>query len=360
MKYSPFYHIGSAFWKRNPIQLTFFLTRRCNAGCPFCFYISDKNDSGSILSELTIEEIKKVSASIGKLLWLAFSGGEIFLRNDLVKITRIFYENNKPSIILLPTNGLLPDAIKEMSEEILKRCKNSIVVLKLSLDGTEDLHDSLRGVKGAFKKTIETYERLGGLLDKYENFELGVNTVFCSANQDNMDEIIESVNRLDRVKTHTVSLIRGEVSDITLKKVSIDKYLETVKKIEGNLKKRTTGIYRFKGARLKAAQDILQRRLIYETLLRIRRMTPCYAGKLTLVLTEAGDVYPCESFTNKIGNVRESGYDIKRILKSEKARNVVNSINNNGCYCTHECYFMMNILFNPLLYPSLIKEYFQL
>jgi len=30
---------------------------------------------------------------------------------------------------------------------------------------------------------------------------------------------------------------------------------------------------------------------------------------------------------------------------------------NSRCHCTHECYFMTNILFNPRLYPSLMKEY---
>lgn len=357
MTYSPFRHIDSVLWKRNPIQVTFFLTRRCNAKCPFCFYLNDSNGSGENRPELTVEEIKNVSASLGKLLWLAFSGGEIFLRDDLADVVKVFYERNRPSVILLPTNGLLPDLIKEATEVILKQCEKSIVVLKLSLDGPEDLHDSLRGVKGAFGRTVETYEKLMGLLDKYDNFELGVNTVFCSANQDKMDEIMEFVSGLDRMRTHTVSLIRGEVSDTTLKDVNTGNYHETISLMEKNLKKRISGIYRFRGARLKAAQDILQRRLIHETLLMKKRLIPCYAGRLTLVLTETGDIYPCESFKDRIGNVRESGYDIKRLLKSEGALNVINSIRKNGCYCTHECYFMMNILFNPLQYPSLMKEY---
>ena len=33
---------------------------------------------------------------------------------------------------------------------------------------------------------------------------------------------------------------------------------------------------------------------------------------------------------------------------------------NKNCYCTHECYFMTNILFNPRLYPALAREYIQL
>ncbi len=358
MTYSPFRHLGSVLWKRRPIQLTFFLTRRCNARCPFCFYLSRNNGSLNT-SELSLGEIRKVSASLGTLLWLAFSGGETFLRDDLVEIASAFYKNNRPAIILLPTNGLLPGLIQEKTEALLKHCKKSTVVVKLSLDGPEEIHGQLRGVKGAFQKMMETYRKLSGFLGVYPNFELGINSVFCSANQDRMEGLVKFVQELDSVRTHTVSMIRGNVSDEALKEVDIAKYRDISKLLERSLKKRTSGMYGFGGARLKAAQDILQRRMIYETALQKRRLIPCYAGRLNLVLTEAGDVYPCETFENRMGNVRESGYDVGKILRTGKARAAIQSIKNGGCFCTHECYFMTNILFNPLLYPSLLREYVQ-
>ena len=359
MSYSPFRHAASIFWKRSPLQLTFFLTRRCNARCPFCFYLSDDNLSAEDRPELSLDEIKKISPSMGKLLWLAFSGGEIFLRDDIVEIAKVFYKNNRPSIILFPTNGLMTDVIKEKIETVLKHCSQSTIAVKLSLEGPENVHDSIRG-KGSFHRTIKTYEALGALLDLYPNFELGINTVFCSANQDSMDEVIELVKGMDRIRTHTVSLIRGAVADPGLKDVDMEKYLETINELAANLKNRESCIYRFKGAKLKAAQDILQRRLIYETGVRKRQMVPCYAGKLNLVLTESGDVYPCESFSMKLGNLRDNGYDIERLRKNKKSQSIIRSIKDNGCFCTHECYLMTNILFNPRLYPKLLKEYLQL
>lgn len=359
MRYSPFRYLDSVLWKKTPIQLTFFLTSRCNAKCPFCFYLSrpgiQNNDP-----ELTAEEIDRISASMGKLLWLAFSGGEIFLRNDLVEITELFYRRNKPTVILLPTNGLLPNLIREKTQEIAGRCAKSTVVLKLSLDGPQEINDSLRGVDGAFRRTLETYRLIGDLLSRHGNLELGVNTVFCSANQERMDEIIAFVEGLDRIRTHTISMIRGDVPDRSLKEIDIEKYHMTVSRLESALRSGRGGTYRFRGAKIKAAQDILQRRLIYETSIRGKRLVPCYAGRLTLVLTEKGDVYPCESFEGLMGNVREQKYDIVKILRSESARAVINSIGKGRCFCTHECYQMMNILFNPSFYPALISEYFRI
>jgi radical SAM protein with 4Fe4S-binding SPASM domain len=309
--------------------------------------------------ELSLDEIRKISGSMGDLLWLAFSGGEIFLRDDLVEITKVFYGTNRPSIILFPTNGLLPGLIREKIAAVLESCGESTIVVKLSLEGMEEMNDALRG-KGSFRKTMETYDQLGELLDEYPNFELGVNTVFCSGNQGSMDELIEFVKGLDRVRTHTLSLIRGNVADEGLKDVDMEKYYKTVERMAGNLRNRVSNVYSFRGAKIKAAQDILQRRLIYETFTRNRRMVPCHAGRLNIVVSDSGDVYPCELLDEKLGNIRESGYDMRRLLRSPHAKEVISSIRKDGCFCTHECNFMTNILFSPGKYPALLKEYMRL
>lgn len=359
MKYSPFRHLGSVFWKKAPIQLTVFLTRRCNAKCPFCFYLSSGQQSNA-QNELTLTEFEQLSASLGNLLWLAFSGGEIFLRNDLVAITDIFYKQNKPAIILLPTNGLLPTKIYRDTEAILRNCPNSVVTVKLSMDGPEDLHDQLRGVEGAYQKMLFSYQTLVPLLKKYPNFELGINTVFCAANQDRMTETIGMVGKLDQIRTHTISLIRGQVGDDGLKQVDLGKYQAACELLGSNLREAQAARYGFRGGELKAAQDIIQRRLIYETSVQDRQLVPCQAGKLTAVITETGDVYPCESFKDKLGNVRQSNYDIRKILNGKQGKKVKAAIKREKCYCTHECYMMMNILFGPSQYQKLFREYVKL
>ncbi len=357
MSYSFLSHIDSIFWKRQPIQLTFFLTRRCNANCPFCFYLSREETQRNDAPELSLAEIEKMASSLGDLLWLAFSGGEIFLRQDLVEVVRIFYTRNRPAIILLPTNGLLPEVIYNKTAAILENCAKSIVTVKLSLDGLESVHDELRDVPGAFQKTLTTYERLAGLVEKHENFELGINTVFCAANQERMEEIIDFVKTLEAVKTHTVSLIRGDVRDRNLKRIDQEKYQATIAGLEADLKSKQATGYRFRGARIKTAQDIVQRRLIHQTKIERKQVIPCSAGRLTMVVTESGDVYPCESFAGHLGNVKEFNFNLRQILRSERAKKAVAAIQRKECYCTHECYMMMNILFNSRLYPAIFKEY---
>ncbi|MGB5439287.1 MAG: radical SAM protein [Gammaproteobacteria bacterium] len=358
--FSPLRHAGSILWKRRPVHLTFFLTRKCNAHCPFCFYLKSPDHPQSAAPELTLAEIERISRSLGRLLWLAFSGGEVYLRKDLVEISKVFYDRNRPAVMLYPSNGMLPDLIRDQTDRIAAYCRDSIVVVKLSLDGVGTDHDTLRNTRGNFDKTMQTYARLQGLLDVYPNFELGFNTVLTAQNQDKIEEIVDFVGGLDKRITHTISMVRGNLLDNGYKQVDPENYRRAAEILATRLRERTSGIHRFRGARLKAAQDVLQRRFIHQTLTGQDRSLPCYAGKLNLVLTESGEVYPCEILPQSLGNVRDHGYDIMRVTRAEKAGDILRSISvsNPHCRtCTHECNYITNILFNPAIYPALMKEY---
>jgi MoaA/NifB/PqqE/SkfB family radical SAM enzyme len=360
MRYSPLRHLPAVIWKRRPIQLTFFVTRRCNARCPFCFYLNGADRTAAGDGEFSLDEVRETAPSLGRLLWLAFSGGEPYLRKDLAEISRTFYGRNRPAIMLYSTNGLLPERVAETTEEVLRDCRNSTVAVKVSLDGIGAEHDRIRATPGNFEKTLRTYRLLARLIDRHRNFELGINTVLLSGNQDRMDALIEFVRRLPNLRTHSISLVRGDPADPRCKEVDPAKYRQAATRLEEALTARTGAIYRFDGGRLKAAQDMLQRRMIYRTLVEQRRQIPCYAGRLNLVLTEGGEVYACEMLPSSLGHLRDHGYNVRRLLGSARAREVVETIRQGRCHCTHECYFITNILFNPRLYPALAREYLRL
>jgi len=358
--YGALRHLEAIAWKRRPIQLTFFVTRRCTLRCPFCFYLRSADPPPAAAPELSLAEVERISRSLGSLLWVAFSGGEVFLRDDLAEISRAFYENTRPAVMLYPTNGDLPALIRDRTEEIAAHCRKSVIAVKLSLDGIGPAHDALRGRSGSFERVMETCRLLAPLLPRYPNLELGINTVMCSDNQDEMDAVMDFARGLPAVSTHTVSLARGRLLEPRYTQVDARAYARVSQRLAAELGRGGPGLYRFAGARLKAAQDILQRRLIHRTLLARRRLTRCYAGRLNLVLTETGEVYPCELAVEGLGNVREHGYDMRRLLGSERARRVRASIGTGRCHCTHECYAMTNILFNPRWYPALAREYLRL
>jgi organic radical activating enzyme len=211
--YSPFRHTDSIFRKKRPIHLTFFLTRRCNAKCPFCFYLKADDTIPHHGTELSMDEIEKISGSMGTLLWLAFSGGEIYLRDDLVDISRIFYRNNKPAIMLFPTNGLLPELISERTEQILRQCSNSIIAVKLSMDGSTGSRH-LRNTPAVWKKPSPITCSRGFSTSTRTLSSASIRYLF--GKPDKMDEIIDYVNKMESIKTH--KSLRGNLSAGVLKR----------------------------------------------------------------------------------------------------------------------------------------------
>ncbi|MDY7039033.1 MAG: radical SAM protein, partial [Thermodesulfobacteriota bacterium] len=91
-----------------PLNLTVSLTYRCNSRCKTC------NIYQKQVSEFTLQEFEKTFQSIGSgPYWFTMSGGEPFLRKDIVDICKSAYENCHPKIINIPTNGILSDTISE-------------------------------------------------------------------------------------------------------------------------------------------------------------------------------------------------------------------------------------------------------
>jgi radical SAM protein with 4Fe4S-binding SPASM domain len=357
MRHSPLRHAGALLWKRRPLHLTFFVTRRCDARCDFCF---SRGRTAAEGPELTTSEIARLAPTVGPLLWLSYSGGEPTLREDLPEITAIFARHCRPVLVLLSTNGLDPQRTVDTVAGMLDAAPRSTIAVKLSLDGPPKLHDRLRGVSGAHACVLESLRLLRELARREPRLELGINTVLSAANQGVAAEVFAEVSRLDGVNTHTLSLVRGTIPDPALGAVDPARYTAAAEALARGLEQGSQPRYRFPGARLKAAQDVLQRRLIAETLRRRGRVIPCHAGRLNLVLDERGELYPCEEFSLRLGNVRDVDFDVRAAARSPQARAVLSGIARGECWCTHECYMMTNILFDLRRYPALLAEYLRL
>ena len=153
---------------------------------------------------------------------------------------------------------------------------------------------------------------------------------------------------------------RGEPGSGVWGEVAAERYADACRLLELRKKKAGKGCYRFAGARWKAAQDVIQRRIIHRIMSGQGFQIPCPAGRRSVVITENGDLYPCENFSFLLGNLRQHNYRIKSILDTDRAREIRAGITRKKCFCTHECYLMLAILFNPRLYPELVHEYVRL
>jgi len=104
-------------------------------------------------------------------------------------------------------------------------------------------------------------------------------------------------------------------------------------------------------------------KLVSKTLSEKKMLLPCLAGRKLIEIYEDGTVKPCEilhtlpgGINSSMGNLRDSGYDINKILRSNRAQEILRHIKKSRCFCTFECALLTNIIFNPRAYPGLIKN----
>lgn len=148
-----------------PKMLMLYVTDNCNLRCKHCFYWKEVDNPRNAHS---IEEIEKLTKSLKERLdLLTLTGGEPFVRKDLVDIVRLFVQNNKVKRIHIATNGLLPDlTVRKTNEMLALLGSHTRLTMQFSIDGFEDAHDTVRGMKGAFQKTCETVKKLMEIHDK--------------------------------------------------------------------------------------------------------------------------------------------------------------------------------------------------
>jgi radical SAM protein with 4Fe4S-binding SPASM domain len=347
LKYLPY------IFKKKPdlLSLTFFITHRCNFRCKHCFFIDKLNPQN--FHELTLDEIDKMASTMDDLLFLSVTGGEPFLRDDIVDIIRIFHRKNHLKNLVIPTNGFLKEKILKGVEEILKSCPDMGVNIGISIDDFEKEHDELRGVKGCFKKAVETFHALNELKKSYPKLSIEIVTTMTAKNQDHLESFYDFVFKDLEPDAVNLSMVRGDIKEPGILGFDIERYKRLVSRIQGAYTKGNLGGYRnFSLSNYAFSVRMIAPQILIKLIEEDKWQIPCLAGTFSGVLYANGDLYPCEMLERKIGNIRDAGYDFKALWNSEEANKIRNFVKKSKCYCEHPCNFTINILFNWKYLPT--------
>ena len=352
-------HLHKAIIKKNqlPSYFIYFPTSRCNLNCSHCFYHDSLNKR---FNELSLDEIDSFTKTMDPLLHLVLTGGEPYLRHDLDQIARIFYENTKLPILTIPSNGWYLEKMDRQISNMMKWCPELVLNQLISLDGLEEDHDKIRmgTQKGSFKKALETIEHLKKLQKDFGRINIGVVTTFTSENQSKIKDIVKGIYELAKPNNISINLVRGDPREKVNLNLDMKLYQEAVA-YRNNLfhSKKMSGHTKFKGNKIATAARIILNKMVQEIFEKNKYQTPCYSANISGVLYPEGQVYPCEILddSHKIGNIRDFKLDFRKLWLSQKAKEEVNFIRKTKCFCTHECFNAVNILFNPKFYPKLIK-----
>jgi MoaA/NifB/PqqE/SkfB family radical SAM enzyme len=160
----------------------------CQSHCVMCSLWKVKPKD-----ELRLDEIEQIAKKSPHLRWLGVTGGEPFLRKDLPGILQAFAENCPLYMVSMTTNSLTNhDWIEKQLGEILS-LNIPRFVLTLSLDGTEEIHDFQRGVKGNYRNVMDLYGRLKGI--DSGNLKVQFGYTMTRFNFDRLPATVEAVSR---------------------------------------------------------------------------------------------------------------------------------------------------------------------
>ncbi len=318
-----------------PPFLIFFVNSICNLKCEHCFYWRNLNQK----DDLTFDEIIDFAKDYGEFENLNLSGGEPFIRKELGEICRFFVRNNKVKQIYIPTNGYFPDLTVKHVKEILKEDALKLLVVEISLDGTPEYHNRLRGNKKSFERAMKTYKALEELLPMDDRLRIHSNTTVTA---DNMEEVKELSKYLyencPSIEHHNIAIIRGDRKNPSLQGPALEGYKNVYEYVKKVWRARDEG--RFGSI----VEPMLQWGKL-ATAKKGKQYIPCLAGKLVAVVYANGDVSVCESLP-PLNNLRNKKFS--QIWSSEDAQKTRQSIRDKECYCTNEVFMWPSITFQPL------------
>ncbi len=342
----------------NPQFLILYLTNDCWMKCRHCFYNEKFRAQNNITKdELTYDEIDKLAASIKKILYISFAGGEPFIRDDLEEIIKLFTVRKKVFRYQIPTSGYKTDLILDKTERILKDNRTIPFRVHVSLDGNESVQKKIRGLNDSFRKAIETIKELNKLKKKFDHFDVGVITTVCSYNQDIIEELSSIVEEYHDDGEWCINLLRGDPRNPEAGEIQLEHYIKANEIIDKRIKAR-----RYKGysghlsSGWLSAKNAARRKIICKIISGKFKGGGCTAGSLGGIIYPDGSVYPCELLKNSFGNLKDYNFNISGLWNSADAKKLRNWIQDSECICTHECTLSTNFLIQPRTWPVLLSE----
>lgn len=290
-----------AFERRIPYQATIELLTQCNLACEHC-YIPNHTSSGMPFDKVIdlLNELKLMGT-----LELLLTGGEIFLRKDIMDIIRHARKIGMRVSLFSNATIVNEDYLRELKDLYIEEFSCTI----FSMDA--DIHDSITGSKGSLYRTLHCME----LVKKY-GLHGGVKTVVMKKNYDSWKAIYEycQQNGFNYIAPASIMpKIDGDTSPLAFQL----NYEEMKSLYEEESK---YGLEEVNRVTEWNAEDYI-----------------CDALQYSVYIDCAGNVYPCNSFYYKVGNIYHT--DLRQIWNVSPEHKYVLSLRKKDLIDCHNCHY---------------------
>jgi MoaA/NifB/PqqE/SkfB family radical SAM enzyme len=185
---------GTGRADRLPMGAVYEATMRCNLHCEFCYVGDLLNIEGEWRQELTIEALSKAFPA-QKDFQISLTGGEIFMRKDIMSVLELFREKGYAAGYLTTNGTIITEERAEALAELA--AKGFLKHISVSVDGPKELHDIARGLKGTFERTTEGLKRLqAAARRKGAPLRVSINTTVAHETLEALDKMVDVAEQL--------------------------------------------------------------------------------------------------------------------------------------------------------------------
>jgi MoaA/NifB/PqqE/SkfB family radical SAM enzyme len=320
-----------------PYKVTFVATYHCNFRCQMC-HIWQKDSVG----EMTPQEVLRFFTRWPQFRWVHLTGGELFMRRDIDDLVAAVQAGCRGLFLLnLPTTGWFGDKTVTLVERTLQRGVGRLMVT-ISLDGPEELHDELRGLKGSFGRAIDTFKRLRSI--RRSNFQAVIGMTLLEKNATRVDD--------------TLTAIRAHIPDFRRTELHLNvahesgHYFDNVGHAPSHRDEIVKAIAhhrRENGLSLHPVRFLEDR---YQALIEQyyeggHSPLPCTALSSSCFIDPYWNLFPCSIWTETVGNLRDNDFDLAAVWASERRRSLREDVAAERCsHCWTPCEAYPTILGN--------------
>lgn len=296
-----------------PNDFVLAITYSCNSRCRMCNIW--KSEARPVFP---LSEYQKLPADMKEV---NLSGGEPFLRADLVDLVALLVKQNPQVRIIINSNGFATELISAKIKEIIKIKPD--IILGFSIDGIGQLHDEVRGIPGGFDKVMATIKAVKNLGVK----DLRIAYTAGDYNINQMTQVYDLSRQLGM--EFTMAAIHNAENYFNISDNKITKLSEFKKEFDILIKRE---LATWQPKNWSRAYFVYA---LYRFLVSHKRLLPNYSGRDNVFIDPLGDVYPSDVSGHKMGNLKDFD-SFEALYHSQKAQEAITLERNehNWMMCT--------------------------
>jgi MoaA/NifB/PqqE/SkfB family radical SAM enzyme len=319
-----------------PAKLTVGLTYRCQSRCNHCdiwklYQNNPENCRDEAQSSVYLQMFDYLRDSI---LWLEFTGGEPFLRKEIVEIVSFAMNNTGIVAAAITSNGLDEGSVVKKVTEILERSKKKQLVIGVSIDGDPCTYERVRGLNG-FKHAMRTMLELRQISSSYKNLRPHIAYTINHLNAGSFSDFYRFVSEEYGIGIFEISFTvehpfgfyfqncsaTSRKSAVIFKKQAL-KDIQFIRDLRNDTKLSCPNpLHLFYDYYLKNVSTYFMNPM--------QQVIPCKACSLSAFIDPYGNVHPCTMWNNILGNLKEKSF--RSIWDSQQRKLAMQTVRASRC-----------------------------